>query len=201
MADSTNDLVSKNDAIAYLGVDPTETEDAAIIEELITAVSIWCNTYTGRDLLSREHTEYYDGTGDDELYVRNYPITTLTSVHIDSDREYNDDDLIDAGDLVTYDNAGLIVYVDGDFGTGRQSVQVVYTAGYALADVPHDLKVAALDQIKFMYKRWRNDEEGLSSISVQNGTVNIEIQDLTKHFQRVIEKYVRRGHLGSRYGT
>ncbi len=188
--DTTNALVSKEDAKVHCKINSTTFDDTIV--RIINSVSVMFNNYTRRGLLSRTNTEYYDGDGGNVLFLDNYPVTAMTTLHIDPDRVYGSTSLIASTDYVLYSDKGKIVIPYQIFPEAPQSVKVVYVAGYALATLPGDLKIAALDQIKFQFDRWNNNRESIASVAIegQNVTV-IEVKDLLPSVKAVLDKYVR----------
>lgn len=112
-------------------------------------------------LTSYSDTEYYSGDGFDELYLRRFPVTAITSVKVDSggyfghgsggfgtDTEWTiGDEFAPAFDYADLRNIGLLkslVRSTGPFGRawpkGVGNIEVVYTAGFSTT--PDDLAMA-----------------------------------------------------------
>jgi hypothetical protein len=60
-------------------------DDLGIIERLIDAVTLKIENRLNRQVMSRARAEFYDGTGTDRLYLRNYPITSIQRVSVGRD--------------------------------------------------------------------------------------------------------------------
>jgi hypothetical protein len=141
----------------HLGISSTDHD--TFLTQLTTRVSLmvarWCNRIaqagtSALELNASDETEYYDGSGRPDLRVKRYPIVSVTSVHIDADRDFDAETLVDSSDYVT-DNHGLIRYLPQEqtgFQTisywpkGIQNVKVIYKGGYST--IPEDLKEGAL---------------------------------------------------------
>jgi len=191
--DTTIALVSLSDARIHCAIDTGDMTYNADLENLINSVSAFFNLYTNRHLLSISHTEYYDGDGSNVQYLNNYPITAVTSLYIDANHSYGSNSLIDKSEYIVYEDIGKIVLLNGVFDKGAQSVKIVYTAGYT--SVPHDLRQACLDQIKFQFLRWKNNREGILSVTLEGQSVSmVEVKDLLPSVRIVLDRYVRMRH-------
>jgi hypothetical protein len=60
----------------YAGI--TGTDDDSLIASLITRATSAIERYCDRTLVSTTHREFYDGSGDYELYTNEYPITAIS---------------------------------------------------------------------------------------------------------------------------
>lgn len=197
--DTANALISLDALKAYLSADNTDefltdTSTDIELERIINAASRYANRYTGVDLLSREHTEYYDGDGSRTLFLDNFPVTSSVSeiaLYIDTDREYEDDDKVDSGDIVLYENTGKVIVEDTVFSRGYQSVKITYTAGYALADVPGDLAYAVKLICAAMWKKKKDKLVSVSSISVDGSSITIAEKDIPPLAAEILDEFSR----------
>jgi hypothetical protein len=197
--DTNNALISLTDLKAYLSADTsdeflTDTSTDNEIERIINAASIWANRYTGVDLLSREHTEYYDGDGGRILYLDNFPVTSSVSelaLYVDTDREYNDDDKIESGDIILYSALGKIVLEDAIFSTGYQSVKITYTAGYALASVPADLAYAIKLICAAMWKKKKDKLVNVTGVTLEGTSVTLTEKDIPALAKEILDEFAR----------
>ncbi len=121
------DIASVRSYLGSLSLNYTDAQVQMAIDWACSAIETYCN----RTLTDAAYTETYDGNGCDVLYLKQYPINSVTSVTLD-------DDLIDAADY-TVETSG-IYYEDG-FTKDRRNVVVVYNAGYVV--IPADLHMAA----------------------------------------------------------
>ena len=192
--DSANALTTLIEAKAWLAVKlaPDTTYDT-VIEKLIDSVSWQFNSFTNRLLKGRTITGYYEGNGSNTFMAPEYPINSITSINIDSDREYGTDSLIDS-DTYTFDSQGFIVLDSNTFSTSRQANKIVYDVGYTT--IPYNLNVAALDQIKFLFRRHLNNQEGISTESTINGSVTVtEVGEMLTSSLEILKRYRRRDHV------
>lgn len=185
--DATNALTTLNEMKTFLHVD--NSDDDATINNLIDAVSQFFNTYCGRKILARALTEYYDGNGKPWMYVRNPPITTVTTLHVDSERAYGADKLIDSGDYALYQELGKITLDNDIFPAAPQSIKIVYNGGWTAANVPKDLLNACKEMINFLYSRSTDGNRiGIESISREGVTTNY-VNDMPETVKMVLDKY------------
>lgn len=131
----------------------TSTAEDTLIATMITradaVLAAWCgfpvsgstdaSATLDRTLESASYTEFHDGPstvdpGSIALRVR--PVTTLTTIHDDTDRDwsYGAADLVSSGDYVLDARAGRVhlktTSTHGAWGVGSRILKVVYTAGY-----------------------------------------------------------------------
>lgn len=105
------------------------------------------------------------------------PVTAVTSVHDDSDRDYDAGDLVASGDYDLDGDTGLIVLrptrSHGGWSSSYAAIKVVCTAGFTT--VPDDIKHAAIVQTMAWYR-------GIQRVGVTNvsqGGVSVGIADRT----------------------
>jgi hypothetical protein len=160
----------------------------ALISDLITRVSKYIKVYCERDILSKDYTEYHNGHGSNYLLLNQYPITAITSIHDDLDRNFDASTLIDSDDIIftTGTNEALagIVYLDGfSFSCGKNNIKVIYTAGYA--SVPADLEQAC---IRMVIAEMRDGTEGQMIRLSGNGEEFLPI-NLRREAMKVLDRY------------
>jgi len=172
--DTVNALVTLAEAKEFLKI--TASSEDTVIEGFINKASIWANDFTQRLLLSRALTEYYDGEGEDELLLRQYPVTVLTSLNDDVLRVWGAGTAIDVSANVVLDGEKGIVRLWNQavaFNNGIANVRAVYTAGYASGSVPESIKEAVLLYIGNLYRRQYQDQRfGVASETIGDRTTN-----------------------------
>jgi hypothetical protein len=143
-----------------------------------------------RQLEKQTYTILLDGTGTRSIYVPAYPIISITSLYVDNDRAFGADTLIPSTGYVFYPTTGEIVMVEGTFPVryayftkGRQNVKVIYDGGYTFSGtsvtLPKDIRKAVKDQVKFMFKKWQDGTEGVTSYStLNNNQTLVEATDI-----------------------
>jgi hypothetical protein len=159
-------------------------------ENIIDAVSLYFNNYTGRHLKSAACTEYYDGNDAREMVLNQYPITsTDVVVTIDPTYSFTTDYRVDTSDVQIYAGEGKIWLYDDWFTGGNRNVKVVYTAGYSSSQMPGDLKRAALETaLVFWNREDKKDRVGVRTESFEGGSRTYET-DIPWGAKQVLDYY------------
>lgn len=179
---STYSLVDRDTEIKpYLGIRPDLTDKDDLLNMLAIHATSQIEAYLDRLLVSRGAiTEYHtlrEVTA--SLYLNQYPIVSVTSVHEDSDREYAAADLlVENTDYIVTKPVAKLSRIWGATDSERawelgfRSVKVVYVGGYSnTASVPVDLKVEALRYIGHAWGEVSRQQFGLSSVSDDRGNM------------------------------
>ena len=153
--DAIHDLISLKDMKAYLKEEGDKQDP--ILEILISSLSRAFEAECGgRVFIEATYTTMYlDGTGNKMLLIPHYPITSITSVH-------EDDILLTVGsdyDYVIYgdEGQGYLWRVNGVWAEGVKNIKLTsLKAGYTLATVPADLKLAAMIMIEKEFQKHLN---------------------------------------------
>lgn len=190
------DLITIEELKAHIfnnSLDKSASEDT----QFATWISAASKTFldeTGRDMILGAHTEYYDGDGGQELWLDNYPVNSITSIHIDPDHAYAT--AVTATDILLYAASGRVVVKNTSFTEGPRSVKVIYNAGYAIASIPADIKLAFYEQIKAWWLKWKKNAEHLDGEVIPEVNIKFTSTDLIPSFVRILKQYRRRGHFG-----
>lgn len=187
--DTVNSLTTLADVKTWCGV--TVIDYDSILEDLIDSVSWQFNSFCNRKIKARDITGYYDGDGSDTLVTPEYPINSITHIYVDTDRDFTSD--TEVTDYVYNDN-GRIVLTDDSFTTTEQANKIEYNAGYST--IPYDLQVACKDQVKFLFRRHRDNREGVSTESNLNGNVTMtEVGEMLTTVLEVVKRYRKEDHI------
>lgn len=154
------DFATKANVKEFLGI--TGTSDDDLIDNILARTTQIIKNYTRRNnLLSGSVTELISGDGMiRELVLQEYPVSAISSVYDDLDREFGSGTLLVEGTdykLVDEDdpgseNPGIILRLDGNVWTkGDKNIKVVYTAGYSSA--PADLVHAQILFSSYIYQQ------------------------------------------------
>jgi uncharacterized phiE125 gp8 family phage protein len=158
------DLITRDALKRYLGIDATDTSHDDLLDDLIDYASERIETHCGRLFASEAITEYIDGSGTTELVLSRRPVTELTSVRVDADREFAEETEVDSSELVLRAEAGVVERVVGIAGAlfprGASNVRVEYTAGYATA--PDDIGLACVKLAAAWYAHASAGADGIS---------------------------------------
>jgi uncharacterized phiE125 gp8 family phage protein len=123
-------LLTLSEAKNYLKVDYTDED--TLIQSLIDEATSTLQRKYGRDLFEKTYTdEEYDGEGTDMVFIRNFPIQTVTSFKIDGDEVPTDDYGVSK-------KSGILRY-NGRIPQEYGNVLITYTGGYASGDPELDV--------------------------------------------------------------
>jgi hypothetical protein len=130
------------------------------------AVANFCN----RDFAGGTFTEHHSG-GSEFVHLRNFPVESVTSVKVDSNRVFGSDTLISASSYVVHSDRGVIQSLSGPFlprgrnglvntevriwTRGPRVVQVVYAT--ATGAVPNDVKEAYARLVGHWYRKVKSE--------------------------------------------
>ena len=188
--DSTNALCTVAELRSFVGLSTVTTSAVTTqLEEYINGASWTLKQETKRVLVSQVLTEYYDGDGTDTVILREYPCTSVTTLHTDSEREFGSDHLVSADDYENISQQGIIKITGTALDVGVQVIKVVYDAGYTT--VPYDLKMACIELAAFWYEKFKSHRIGLQSVSNTAGT-NSYVEDMPGLVKQTIERYRRK---------
>lgn len=185
-------LISLADAKTQLEI--SGSGDDTILNDLINGVSSMCNTYCGRHLLQKTHTEYYNGNGFDEIILLNFPIISVTSLYnADNDRNFNSSTQVDVSANVLVKSKSGILQLwnnEGIFTKGTANIKVVYSAGYALSSVPYDIQLAVRKWVAQQYKKYQSKRYEVQSETVGENTKTYIDREIPLEVQSVLDHYV-----------
>jgi len=165
-------LITRAKTKTLWGIADADTSQDALIDLLIEQCSARCVTFCGHVLEAQSLTEYYQGTGNVYLVLRNWPVNSVTSVYEDMDGAsgqgtdpFPAETLLTAGtdyELLKTGSGGVArsgilrriggvwqrpaVYTPGTISPGvgetGGTIKVTYNAGFAT--IPADLELACL---------------------------------------------------------
>lgn len=151
--DTDNALLGIEDAAAYVGTSTASTSDNDDLRDIINTVSYRFNSETGRNLKSRSYTEIYDGNGESDMYLSNWPLgSTTITITINANRDFSDTgDVVTSTDVMLTTESGRVRLDGKDFTEGIRNVQIEYTAGYSTDT--YDLTHAAKEYMQVLWNR------------------------------------------------
>lgn len=205
---ATDDLTTTADVKTALRISDTADDDR--IEQAVTFATAAIKRYLGRTVLynpsSTARTEYHDGDGETLFYTDEWPIVSITSLHVSHDRAY------DAADLLT-ENTHFLKYSDDDdpawierilesdienivtgtapiFPVGQRNIRLIYVPGYTTAsraNLPQDLQAACITLVSTWINRWRG--EGLTQISRGQSLEIYAAEELPPDVRRLLRRF------------
>jgi hypothetical protein len=140
------------------------------VERLIDGVTYDVESFIDRKRLTRTYTaERYNGTGLAQLRLRQYPVTSVTSVDFlsgvsTSGLTWDSKDITNlvALDTVQDNEArGTLYWYDTGFPVGILNVRITYVAGYAT--VPHNIQLAVRGLLAWFRRQQDRHAVGIGS--------------------------------------
>lgn len=170
---STNErkLFSVADTAPY--IKQRHDGDEALLELIIDAATRWIERYCNCTFKADgvEYSEIYDGDNKTTLYLNHRPVIGVSSLVITDSADIAD--TIPSSDYKVYSTVGKIVLTEGDtFLRGDLNVAITYKAGESA--LPPDVKLAAMQLVRWYYRKWSDNRDGISSISVGDITTTYE---------------------------
>lgn len=134
-------------------------------------------SYLGYDVEQTTYTdELYDGTGNEYLFTRHVPVTSITSLYIyeglDSlgNEDWEEWTQNDEYDRLLIETGGYQIFMDGAvFPKGRNNVKITYVAGYTTNTLPQDIASVCKRLMRLLYLGVDKGHEGLTSVSQSSG--------------------------------
>lgn len=182
-------LITRAEYKAYANINSTNHD--AEVDLLISKVSQLVKTYCRTSFLDNVDefkTEEFSG-GYRNLYLKEYPVITVSAVFFSSDFGQTYTELVEYTDWVFDRSITAIVAVGTNFPEYVNGYKVSYTCGYP-DGIPEDLKLAVLDLVTYYRK---NDGAVHSNKSPGTNSVQIEYISTTTlpaHIRRVLDQYV-----------
>jgi hypothetical protein len=128
------------------------------VELFINAGSQFIERETDRKIKQQTHTDIKHGRKSNLILFRQWPVTAVTSLHVDSEASYGSDTLVDPSEYRIGDEGNSLVLLNRSFPNGYNNIKVVYTAGYD--PVPSDLQNACLWLVTWYYTTRENKDIG-----------------------------------------
>jgi len=133
------------------------SSDDAILNRLLDAADGFIAEFTARDFTGGTFTETHTA-GRSLVFLRNYPVTSVTSLKVDSSRQFGSETVRSTDTFVVHADRGVIESVCGPFLTPRDghrddwpaALQVVYDT--ATSAVPVAVKQAFCELIGHWYR-------------------------------------------------
>ncbi len=161
----------------------TSSDDDNLLTRQINAVTDYIESYCGRRFKDTTYTdEYYDGDGETDLILKQFPITDTAEISI----TFVSDDVetaVDNDDLEFYNDEGMIYYPR--WPRGRKNIKITYSAGYAT--IPADLAQACIELVATIHNRRKTG--GAKSESIGDYSITYGDLEASPLAQKVIDFY------------
>ena len=201
------DLVTLDDAKSWLDIPEDNTDDDGLIQIVITGFSQYVLNRTGMASFGvNTYTDIYDGNGAQELFLRNYPVTSVTSVIVGNYTVPQSTGLTIPGWYIDPHQKSIVLRSGGwgfymtvpssiypqSFMTGRGNIQVIYQAGYT--SLPADLYEIVMETVGIFYARkdWKDMASRALAIQGGSGTTTFKRDWLPEGTQEVLRYHQRR---------
>ena len=194
-------LISASTLREYLPEISSNTEIDGELNNLLSRVEKGIANYLGfpfneallsPTLESTSYTFYVDAPIYNDFYTLQLPIspvTSITSIHSDVNREYGSDTLIESSTYELDQKYGRVILkpqqVTRYFQSGYRANKIVCTAGFtsAPADLEHAICVLAS-----MYQRNKTNQ-GKESITSRNGSIKLSPKNLPLEVKEFLRPY------------
>lgn len=183
-----NALLNVEELRRLLGQDvdnPSKDDHREVM--FINGVSEWVVKYCDRKFRSGTDTWIIDGNGETSIFVRYWPIVTVTSVSYWDSTQWVEM----ATTIYPRTNSDEEVWFNhGDiFPSGRKNLQIVYTYGCDLKDIPANLKAAVADHVAWQIKAL--ERSGINSESFGEQTTTFDFTAPPKRIVQVYDSFKR----------
>lgn len=179
------DLATLQNVKDFMGISGGASDTK--IELLIDLVSAYIEAYTNRTFGTTAYAnEEYDGYGNVELRLKQYPVIAFTKLeHRKTNSNEDSWEEIDTKDYFVDLTNGIITKTTV-FARGVKNYRATFTAGYATA--PNDLKYCALVMISDMFSRSGNVAVKSESLGDHSITFETFVQENIV-VKRILDKY------------
>jgi uncharacterized phiE125 gp8 family phage protein len=142
-----NALVSIDTVRRLVLDDPDDVSKDDVLTELINGCTGAIEDFCGRKFKQRTYTdEQYSGSGGKVLYLKQYPVSSVTSVRVLDDDDNEETIEVTRKDL----EAGMLYSPNSYWPKGDMNILASYTAGYGT--IPSNLSLACALLVEFYYK-------------------------------------------------
>ena len=183
------DLCTLDDVKQFYGIIGTDPDQDDLVENLITWVSKYFETYCNRTFGEANYTEYYDG-GVDKIAMTNYPITVVSGVWDDDTWSWASSTSVSGIYYRIADNEREIIFRDTSLGDYSANVKVNYTAGYTTTTLPTDLKLACIEEVVRRFKR--RLEVDVVGKTLEDGSSTLLAGEMLPQTMAVLDRHKRR---------
>lgn len=183
---------------AYLKIDTTNTQQDALLTQLITGVSTRAEQYMGRMTEIDDYVEYLDVEfpGQKRFHLSTFPVTAVSEVNYDPDGDYESGDALSTSDFRVNLTRGQ-VHVRTWLARAFQGLRISYTGGMASDTAEfitafEEITDAIDKQVAYEFQRRR--DIGLSSVSGAGGTITqYPLKEFIPLTKAVLDKHRRFG--------
>ena len=177
----------------HLNIGPSDTSQDTRLELFINAATSRIESMTDRLLKEGTVTELQHGGRQDILLLRQYPVTAVTEIRIDSTKTFTDPDTVVDTDQYIIGDDGNTLGFKFFLPRGTNNIKIIYTAGYNSTD--HAGKLAELEMcclwlVEWFYRHRDRADMGRTSKSKGDESTGILAQMPTM-IAEIIRSYTR----------
>jgi hypothetical protein len=177
----------------HLNIQPSDVSQDARLELFINAATSRLESITDRVLKESTLVEYQHGGRQNILLLRQYPVTSIVELRIDSTRAFTDPStIVDTAKYVIGDDGNSILY-DGYFPRGLGNIEIEYVAGYNATDHAGnlaELELCCLWLVEWFYRHRDRQDMGRASKSKGDESVSI-LTEMPPMIAQIISSYMR----------
>ncbi len=207
MALTARCVITLAQAKEYLGIIASDGSKDTMLESWIDLVSGKFEADTGVKVQAQDTTAYLDGSGDNYLYLKVWPIVRLYGT-TDADKlanlQYRSSptgtwtDLVDDMDYVYIDEVHpeRIELLEDVFPAGYKNIRVRYYAGNST--VPADIQIVIMEAIQMMWAESKQGGDRLGKANVaspaSSGGTSEGLLDWGPRWDKIVRKYAKWVH-------
>ncbi len=130
----------------------TGSDDDDLLEQLQAAADDFVSRHCGRSFLGGSFTEFHPGGGR-LIFLREFPVSEVTSVRVDPKREFGTDTILDSDRFYLHPDRGVIESLGGPFlwSSSPGTVRVEYAT--ATGQVPASVQRAYAELVGHWYRQ------------------------------------------------
>ena len=174
-------LLTAEEALRALKMEAASDPLTEQINDALDAASVEIQNYLGRDVLKVSRIEYHTRPRfePDVLWVKHWPIGTVTEVAEDADRVWGATSVLTAGTDYQINTLGdetteiqrLSGGAPSTWSAGFEAVKVTFTGGWLVADIPKSIKSVCGEYMARLYHAAIDQEHAFESIADARGAV------------------------------
>lgn len=177
-------LCALSDVKTYLGI-AASTSDT-VLSALIPNVSALIENFCNRVFAQAAYTETRSGNGGNRLFLRNAPVTAVSSVTVDGLAINQALNGTSSGYL--FDDTTIYIRGCQVFTRGVLNVAVAYTAGFATT--PADVNQACVEWVADKYGKRNRQDKKSETLGTQQ-TQAYDLSDMPASVKSALQSYVR----------
>lgn len=190
MSEAANALITAEEYRGFIGQESADGErPESLIESHIGAASEVIARYTNRTLIAPAAVveQLFDGNGTDQQYLPNWPIFASPTPTL---KWYDGTAWQTVTGWLTVNDRGMVYFPNPvHFYRGRLNYKFTYIGGYAIADVPADMKYACAQMVFRQLRKVVDKQEGVASESFDTHSVTFDLSKIPTDLRAILDKH------------